>query len=523
MALPASLAPSQIKVRKGFNVRNSNEVVDPDFQKSVATLGVLQAVIIEKEGDDYYLVAGHKRLAAAKKAKLAQIPVSLSEPTTDNARDPHREAVAAAENLARSDLNTVQEAMTVKRLLDAGFTDKGVQEVVGKSARWVTERKLILKVPEAWHELIAEGYVSAQERRALVGITEVSPQLADALLAWNKTQYEAGCRIDGWAIAQAAGRANGLWALEQGLDAGALKLDDEERHRIEALKKANFNLAWRPDFSEQELDRARAAGVLWEDDQGGGYRAYRVVTDTEVYRDLVLSALERAWKRHKRGERARSKAGSGRDYPDGIDEKEAERQLRERRKDARAKVQGLQARARDVNAKLGTTLLNGLASLELTDDIADLLVWTILRAPAPSAYSAEGGGAYSIAELAYGGVRYLLPDYQTDAKQQGKRSKREYASKDDAANKLRGWLEQAKTPREKIGRLVVAIAAAEFAIDGVVARSKRHPRARVIAGPKDRAIRALKRIVKPHLPHGLESCRNQLAAAERDLADLRRS
>lgn len=513
MITPTTMKPSEIKVRKGHNVRANGD--DPDFKESIATLGVLVPLIVEQDGDDVYLVAGHRRLEASIAAKLDEVPVSFNAEGDESRRD----AVAAAENISRAQLNVVEEAMAVKRLLDRGLTDEGIKSTLGVSARWVTERRAILDLPEKVHPYIAGGYVSSRDIHLLVRMGEASKQLLDTVVAHEIKETDAELkqddsagpwRLDGWGIQgaiEATPKARrSFYTTDRGKVEDEVKksLSKEAKAKLAELEKANYGYYY-VSLTEEAIDSARAAGVLFESDPED--RIGAIVLDRAFYVQMVGDSIMAA----EVGKRpSGSSTGAARK---GDDPKAAERRK------IREQIKELQATARDHNAKLGVNLLNGLASVELTADVATWLASSLVRNDrASNHYTYDPPRVYDAVELALGGLRYVMPEYQRiEEKGKAKRQITVYdGPKDDAGKKAAKFLAGGKEPGEKIGRLLIAVAACEYAIDRVLPRSQRHP-SRNLGDSK-----ALARIVKPHLPRGLEATTKKLRAAEQKLSELQR-
>jgi ParB family chromosome partitioning protein len=134
---------------------------------SVRELGVLQPLLVRPvDGDDRYeLVAGERRLRAAKRAGLPTVPVVVRR-VDDTTSLEH----ALVENLHRQDLNPLEEAAAYQQLIeDFHLTHDQVATRVGKSRAAVSNTLRLFQLPPAIQKLVAEGQLTAGHARALLG------------------------------------------------------------------------------------------------------------------------------------------------------------------------------------------------------------------------------------------------------------------------------------------------------------------------------------------------------------------
>lgn len=128
--------PDPNQPRKFFNPESLNEL-----SISIQQKGVLQPVIIRKENEKIFLVAGERRYRAAKMAGLTLIPAVL---TTGNAPE-----IALIENLQREDLKPIEEAEALKNMMDTcDYTQEKLAFVIGKARSTITETLSLNKLPE---------------------------------------------------------------------------------------------------------------------------------------------------------------------------------------------------------------------------------------------------------------------------------------------------------------------------------------------------------------------------------------
>lgn len=160
----SDIEPNRDQPRKDFNEEALRELAD-----SIATHGVLQPLLVRPlAGGGYQLVAGERRWRASRMAGLSEVPVVIREMT-----DSEMTQIALIENLQREDLNSVEEALGYKSLMDTyNLTQDEVAKAVGKSRPAVANVMRLLNLPEEIQNMLKEGKISAGHARALLGIID---------------------------------------------------------------------------------------------------------------------------------------------------------------------------------------------------------------------------------------------------------------------------------------------------------------------------------------------------------------
>ena len=173
--------------------RDFDEEALQELAASIQAVGVIQPIIVCREGERYTIVAGERRYRAARLAGLEQIPAIVR----DWEKQTRLEA-ALIENLQRDDLNPVEEAMGVKKLMEeTGLTQEQAAQRLGKSRPAVANTLRLLTLPEAVLNMIREGKLSAGHGRALVPLSrDMQVKLAQLAAAqgWSVRQLEKICR-----------------------------------------------------------------------------------------------------------------------------------------------------------------------------------------------------------------------------------------------------------------------------------------------------------------------------------------
>ena len=161
----ALLKPNPHQPRVDFDPQKLSELTE-----SIKNEGVLSPVLIEEAGDGFFFViAGERRVRAAKAAGLGRVPVLLRKAGAGS--DQKRLELALIENVQRADLNPIEEASAYSELMTMGnLTQEEVASRVGKSRPTVANSLRLLKLPEDMRKAVAEGGVSAGHARAILSL-----------------------------------------------------------------------------------------------------------------------------------------------------------------------------------------------------------------------------------------------------------------------------------------------------------------------------------------------------------------
>jgi ParB family transcriptional regulator, chromosome partitioning protein len=144
-----------------------------ELSQSIRRTGILQPVLVTKEGGRFRIIAGERRVRAARRAGLSEIPVIVREGVTD--RD--HLLLALVENVQRRDLTALEEAEAYRHLKDDfGLTQEDVAERVGKDRTTVANALRLLKLPAAVRAALEDGSVSAGHARALLALPSAADQ-----------------------------------------------------------------------------------------------------------------------------------------------------------------------------------------------------------------------------------------------------------------------------------------------------------------------------------------------------------
>jgi ParB family transcriptional regulator, chromosome partitioning protein len=164
-----------------------------ELAASIAQQGLLQPVLVRREGNKYRLIAGERRWRAAQKAGLKEIPALVREAGEAEAFE-----LALVENLQREDLSPIEEAEGFRRLLDERkWTQEQVADRVGKNRSTVANALRLLALPEEVKKLLRDGALEMGHARALLGLSGKAEmaQLARAVVAEKLSVRETEARV----------------------------------------------------------------------------------------------------------------------------------------------------------------------------------------------------------------------------------------------------------------------------------------------------------------------------------------
>jgi ParB family chromosome partitioning protein len=167
----AIIEPNPRQPRRNFDADDLSELAE-----SIAEHGVLQPLLVAQpeESQDYILIAGERRLQAAKQAGLSTVPAVVRQ-----ASDQQLLVWALIENLQREDLNPIEAAEGYRQLAeDFELSHEAIAERVGKSRSAVSNTLRLLQLPEGLQEAVRVRQISEGHARALLGLPTAKSQKA---------------------------------------------------------------------------------------------------------------------------------------------------------------------------------------------------------------------------------------------------------------------------------------------------------------------------------------------------------
>ena len=160
------LRPNPRNPRKSFDEQELE-----DLAGSIREKGIIQPILVRTlpgMADVYEIIAGERRWRAGQRAGLHEVPVLLVE-----AGDREALELAIIENVQRSDLNALEEALGYEQLVaEFGYAQADLARIIGKSRSHVANTLRLLKLPDAVKGMVAQGQLSAGHARALLSVPE---------------------------------------------------------------------------------------------------------------------------------------------------------------------------------------------------------------------------------------------------------------------------------------------------------------------------------------------------------------
>lgn len=164
----AHVKPSPYQPRIEFNKERQDELI-----ASIKEKGFLQPIIVRKIESGFELIAGERRLRAAKALHLDEIPAIVKNVKNEDAL-----VISIMENIQREELNAMEEAQAFNKLINEfNFTQDTVAQSVGKDRSTVSNYLRLLKLPKEIQKSIAASEITMGHARALLALEDLSAQM----------------------------------------------------------------------------------------------------------------------------------------------------------------------------------------------------------------------------------------------------------------------------------------------------------------------------------------------------------
>ncbi|HRF36105.1 MAG TPA: ParB/RepB/Spo0J family partition protein, partial [Clostridia bacterium] len=169
--------PNPEQPRKNFDEEQLNNLAN-----SIKNVGLIQPITVVKKGSKYIIIAGERRYRASIIAGMKKIPVIVKDYTERECKE-----IALIENLQRSDLNPIEEAVAFSNLINEyNLSQEELANTLSKSRSAIANSLRILTLPPEVKQLVIDGKLSAGHAKALVSLNDVGAQIKYANAAANK-------------------------------------------------------------------------------------------------------------------------------------------------------------------------------------------------------------------------------------------------------------------------------------------------------------------------------------------------
>lgn len=166
------IEPNVQQARKIFDEEGIDELAN-----SIKEYGVIQPILVAKKEKYYEIIAGERRWRASKKAGLSEIPVIVRDDD-----DKRNQEISLIENIQREDLNPIEKARGIKKLMDEyDLTQAKVADILGKSRSSIANTVRILNLDERVLKLALEGKLTEGHCKSLMSVDDPERQYQMAL------------------------------------------------------------------------------------------------------------------------------------------------------------------------------------------------------------------------------------------------------------------------------------------------------------------------------------------------------
>lgn len=212
--------PSQVRMISVYLIDNNAEQPRTHFDEaklrelavSIEQHGVVQPIIVRKNGERFTIIAGERRFRAARLAGLNEVPVLIRELGEQEVLE-----VSLIENLQRENLNAMEEARAIRRLMDEhDLTQEEVAKRLGKSRPAIANSVRLLALPEEVQQLLYDGRLQAGHCRVLGSVPD-----EDLLIALARSAAK-----EGWSVRETEQK------VKQALEKSAMEKRQPKRERL---------------------------------------------------------------------------------------------------------------------------------------------------------------------------------------------------------------------------------------------------------------------------------------------------
>jgi ParB family chromosome partitioning protein len=189
-----AIAPGPMQPRTHFDEGSLEGLAD-----SIRTHGVVQPLLVRRQGERYELIAGERRWRAPRLAGLAKVPIVVKDVPDRDLLE-----IALIENIQRENLNAIEEAQAYQRLIEnVGLTQEALAARVGRDRSYITNYLRLLRLPDDLQKLVVEGRLSTGHARTILGLAhadlqrKIARQVIDGALSVRATEHLVRKAVEG--------------------------------------------------------------------------------------------------------------------------------------------------------------------------------------------------------------------------------------------------------------------------------------------------------------------------------------
>ena len=139
-----------------------------ELAESIKQLGVIQPITVKESGEEYIIISGERRWRAAQMVGVERLPAYIRDVDDENLH-----AMALVENIQRQDLNAIEIALGMQRLIEeCGLTQEAMADKVGKKRSTVSNYMRLLNLPDEVQLALKEGLISMGHAKAIAGMAK---------------------------------------------------------------------------------------------------------------------------------------------------------------------------------------------------------------------------------------------------------------------------------------------------------------------------------------------------------------
>jgi ParB family chromosome partitioning protein len=228
----ATLALSRLQAGRYQPRTRMDEAALDELAASIRQHGVMQPIVVRPiEGGRYEIIAGERRFRAAQLAGLAEVPVLVREVSDQNAL-----AMALIENIQREDLNPLEEAQAIRRLLDEfRYTHEQASEAIGRSRSATSNLLRLLNLAQPVQTMLLAGDLEMGHARALLVLDRAEQILAANRVVERRLSVRETEKLAAQQAAEAPGTpGNGAAAARRAADPDLVRLQERIAEHLQA-------------------------------------------------------------------------------------------------------------------------------------------------------------------------------------------------------------------------------------------------------------------------------------------------